>query len=318
MADIKIISPAERYKAIADAIREKNGTTGLLSPADMPQAILDIVGGGEVDGGGVTYTNIVYNEDNTITLTDKDGVIHTMECEYADGKLTSVKYDGKAVELTYDDDVLVKIGKTAVDVANAQISGIEPLDHTVTFMVDGEPYEVVSVKNGNSVNAPTEPTKEGYEFINWNDIDGNIVSFPITPTEDIVISTQLSEKPSYLIQLARAFGVDTNTYSHVMFGVNTSTDRYKIWFSQDEPRLGNMASGETSYFACTNYLRGEGTYTGSIEDVRNPQHVVDAIISGVNTTTLQSGSPNSWSITNFVWYTTATINVDLFDDVTQV
>lgn len=109
MADIK--SPTERYKAIADAIREKSGTTELLSPADMPQAILDIV-----SGGGVTYTNIVYNEDDTITLTDKDGVIHTMECEYTDGKLTSVKYDGKAIELTYDGDVLIKVGKTAVNV----------------------------------------------------------------------------------------------------------------------------------------------------------------------------------------------------------
>ena len=71
-----------------------------------------------VSGGGSQYTSIVYNKDNTITLTDKDGVIHTMECEYTDGKLTSVKYDSKAVELTYDCDVLVKVGKTAVDVSN--------------------------------------------------------------------------------------------------------------------------------------------------------------------------------------------------------
>lgn len=48
MADIK--SPTERYKAIADAIREKNGTTELMHPADMPQAILDIV-----SGGGANY-----------------------------------------------------------------------------------------------------------------------------------------------------------------------------------------------------------------------------------------------------------------------
>ncbi len=118
MADIK--SPTERYKAIADAIREKNGTTDLLSPADMPQAILDIV-----SGGGTNYESIVYNEDNTITLTDKDGVIHTMECEYTDGKLTSVKYDGKAVELTYDGDVLIKVGKTAVNVNPKQEFSLE-------------------------------------------------------------------------------------------------------------------------------------------------------------------------------------------------
>lgn len=109
----------DRLNAIGDAIRKKNGTTGLIPLVDMPQAILDIVGGSEVDGGGVTYTNIVYNEDNTIALTDKDGVEHTMECEYTDGKLTSVKYDGKKVDLTYEGDALVKVGKTAIDVANA-------------------------------------------------------------------------------------------------------------------------------------------------------------------------------------------------------
>lgn len=46
MDSIEIKSPTERYKAIADAIREKNGTTELMHPADMPQAILDIVSGG--------------------------------------------------------------------------------------------------------------------------------------------------------------------------------------------------------------------------------------------------------------------------------
>lgn len=118
MAAIDIKPPVDRYKAIADAIREKNGTTELMHPADMPQAILDIVGGGDVTIGA-DYTNIVYNEDDTITLTDKDGVEHTMSCTYESGKLIDVTYDGKAVELTYDGDVLVSIGKTAVDMANA-------------------------------------------------------------------------------------------------------------------------------------------------------------------------------------------------------
>lgn len=113
MADIKTISPTERYKAIADAIREKSGTTELMQPADMPQMIMELSGDAE-------YTDITYNEDNTITLTDKNGTVHTMECEYSeDGKLMAVSYDGKPIELTYDGDLLVKIGETAVDMENA-------------------------------------------------------------------------------------------------------------------------------------------------------------------------------------------------------
>lgn len=39
----------DKLTAIGDAIREKNGTTDLIPLADMPQAILDISGGGTID-----------------------------------------------------------------------------------------------------------------------------------------------------------------------------------------------------------------------------------------------------------------------------
>lgn len=189
MATIDIKPPVDRYKAIADAIREKNDTTELIHPADMPQAILDIVG-----DGGANYESIVYNEDDTITLTDKDGVEHTMSCTYEDGKLIGVTYDGKTVELTYDGDVLVKVGKTAVDLVNVKGAGPELLDHTVTFTVDGEPYEVVSVKDGNSVNRPaTDPAKEDYSFSGWK-LNSEKVTFPYVPTENTELIALFSQR----------------------------------------------------------------------------------------------------------------------------
>lgn len=102
----------DKLKAIANAIREKSGTTDLIPLMDMPQAILDLSGGAE-------YTSIVYNEDNTITLIDKDGVEHEVVCVYEDDKLKSVSYDGKEVALTYDGDVLVNMGETNIDLSNA-------------------------------------------------------------------------------------------------------------------------------------------------------------------------------------------------------
>lgn len=179
---------------------------------DIMTAIAEISG-----GGGVQYTDITYNEDNTITLTDKDGVEHAMSCNYEDGKLIGVTYDGKAVKLTYDGDVLSKVGKTAVDMANAQTSGIEPLDHTVTFMVDGEPYEVVSVKDGNSVNAPSGiPTSDEGNFDGWS-LNGNTILFPYTPTEDVeLIATFLS----LIDTLYDRLNVDKETYPYILIKDN--------------------------------------------------------------------------------------------------
>ena len=93
---------------------------------DIMTAIAEIVSGG---GGGTEYTSIIYNTDNTITLTDKDGIVHTMSCTYENGKLIGVTYDGKAVDLTYNGDALVKVGKTAVNVEKA------PSESTTIFNI---------------------------------------------------------------------------------------------------------------------------------------------------------------------------------------
>ena len=53
--------------------------------------------------------------------------------------------------------------------------------YTVTFMVDGELYETVTVEYGAEIELPTPPEKEGYIFTGW-------IGVPATmPAEDIVI-----------------------------------------------------------------------------------------------------------------------------------
>lgn len=86
---------------------------------DIMAAIAEISGSGGDVIIGANYESIIYNEDDTITLTDKNGVEYTMSCTYEDDKLIGVTYDGKAVKLTYDSDVLVKVGKTDVNLSNA-------------------------------------------------------------------------------------------------------------------------------------------------------------------------------------------------------
>lgn len=193
----------KKLTAIGDAIREQNGTTDLIPLADMPQAILDIV-----NGGGTNYKNIIFKPDNTITLTDTDGATHIMSYTYDGGKLVSVSYDGKPIKLTYyssESDILTQVGKTAVFMANAQISGYETVNHTVTFIVDDQPYEIVSVKSGNSVTPPKdangldrviESTEGNFDF--WH-IDGERVEFPYVPTSDVEIVAYTSNTRDYLV-----------------------------------------------------------------------------------------------------------------------
>ncbi len=67
----------------------------------------------EIVSDGSEYTTIVFNGDNTITLTDTDGVIHTMVCEYDNnGKLSALTYDATEISLTYEGDSLIEIGGT--------------------------------------------------------------------------------------------------------------------------------------------------------------------------------------------------------------
>ena len=214
----------EKLTNIGNAIREKNGTTDLIPLTDMPQAILNIV-----SGSGTEYTNIEFKEDNTIELTDTDGVVHTMECEYTDGKLTSVKYDGNSVALKYEGDALVGVGETVVDLSGVEDSGVKLLDNTVTFTVDGEPYEIVSVKSGNSVNAPTVPQIEGKSFSSWN-VDGVPIEFPYLPDKDTEIYAVLS---TVLDKIYNHYGYTIQQYSQILIQVTSKGSIGRVIFGNN-------------------------------------------------------------------------------------
>jgi len=53
--------------------------------------------------------------------------------------------------------------------------------YTVTFVVDGEVYQSISVKYGTEIELPAAPEKEGYIFTGWIDVPATM------PAEDIVI-----------------------------------------------------------------------------------------------------------------------------------
>lgn len=68
-----------------------------------------------VDAGGVIYKSITYNEDNTITLVDTDGIVYEVDCTFENGKITSIARDNVDIKLTYDGDKLVAIDDSEVN-----------------------------------------------------------------------------------------------------------------------------------------------------------------------------------------------------------
>lgn len=90
----------------------------------------------DVQGGGAEYTSIVFSENNTITLTDTGGVVHTMVCDYAEGKLVSASYDGKEISLTYDGEDLIGVGGTVVNLSNVHCILPKMMEHISTALIE--------------------------------------------------------------------------------------------------------------------------------------------------------------------------------------
>lgn len=75
----------------------------------------------------------------------------------------------------------------------------QQLDHTVTFTVDNKPYEIVSVKDGNSVNAPVNnPTSENGAFRGWSENESK-VRFPYNVVSDTTLTAKFSKSSIYTI-----------------------------------------------------------------------------------------------------------------------
>lgn len=95
-------------------------------------------------------------------------------------------------------------------------SNWDALDHTVQFLANGGIYEIVKVKDGNSVRAPaTDPV--GFDFGGWGDVFGNLQAFPFMPTKDTVF-TAIELSLSDL--LYEHYGVDKYAYPFIYIGTS--------------------------------------------------------------------------------------------------
>ncbi len=106
------------------------------------------------------------------------------------------------------------------------------LDNTVKFLVDGEPYEIVSVKNGNFVSKPlTDPTSPNGVFISWQNSDNVPVNFPYPPNGDVTLYALITEPQAE--RLYTFFGVDKESYPYIFVTKrDDDTDTMGVYFTE--------------------------------------------------------------------------------------
>lgn len=113
------------------------------------------------------------------------------------------------------------------------------LDYTVTFISEGEPYEIIQVKKDNKINAPvTEPISESGTFAGWQ-VDGETATFPYPPEGNTVFNALFGtiadtvytyyginkEEYPYL-----AIQYRDSEYIHVVFAKTIEISKYQITY----------------------------------------------------------------------------------------
>jgi len=90
--------------------------------------------------------------------------------------------------------------------------------YTVTFKVDGEDYYIASCQQSESITEPPVPTVEtGKTFTGWKDGNGNVISFPYTPTTNIELTANIVNY-NFLVSAGEIIGTVNNINYYLVDG----------------------------------------------------------------------------------------------------
>ena len=151
-----------------------------------------------------------------------------------------VSYDGKKGSIsdkdTYDNFSCSGnvAGGSSGSSGNNSVGG--QLDYTVSFMVDGEPYQFISVKNGSSISEPPQPTVQSGVFAHWENDDGNIVHFPYTPIGDISLKAVFYNK---VYEIYKKFNISMEEFPYITILIGTSMDSIFFYPNIDDIYVEN-------------------------------------------------------------------------------
>lgn len=208
-------------QGIAEAIKEKKGTTDAIAVSSFEEEIRSLtISSGAGDASvfapsvnllGTWYMNAAIETPTWtsayVRFTDGGDTAY-IGMSYTNSKLYYTLTGGTSV-LVYENGAwkatqYKRITTTVWDgTESAQTTFLEWLNdsaskrgYIVTFMSNNATYSVVSITEGQSVNAPTPPTLTGFSFRGWyaSETSTNTITFPYQPTADTTLYARYSEE----------------------------------------------------------------------------------------------------------------------------
>ena len=163
--------------------------------------------GDKLTGTDLDYISFIFNEDNTVLLSEGKGNSDSSLSSAAD-----VTVKGSTITITYGDDewkynaefkednlILTPVGESTWMKLHKDLKEITlEKCYTVTFNSDGgSKVSSQAVKKGNKATKPTDPTKTDNYLAAWNTKDGAKFNFNTEITEDIELKA--AWKPTYTV-----------------------------------------------------------------------------------------------------------------------
>ena len=125
--------------------------------------VLEATAGGSVSGGG----SYVRGEEVTLTATPDEGY-HFVE--WSDG--------------TTDNPYLWTVD------GDKELSAVfEPNSYTLTYVVDGETWQTVTLAYGSAIQAPEAPEKEGHTFSGWSEVPATMPARDVEVTGSFTVNS---------------------------------------------------------------------------------------------------------------------------------
>lgn len=141
--------------------------------------------------------------------------------------------------------------------------------YVVSFYDENEEMLAVhSIKQGHSTNAPNYTCKK------WIDTDGNVITFPYTPTEGICFYANSDE--TFDDVLYEFYDIDKAVYPYVCIVLGgTYNNSCDIFFGK------TISTNSTSNITLTDVMYKSANFNLNISDFANIEEVIDLVITNV-------------------------------------